>query len=178
MLSLNVLIIIIAVLFIFGLWLVVGFRHLKYLYSGVDEAWEDLGEHIRKRHNLIPILIETVRMYEKEDNKEIFEKLISARLKAAKKEAPGMEKIELEYDLTQALAPIQETGQKNADLSKDTTYLELKKEFSDIKNLIEAKTKSYNSMVRHYEKYRHLVFLRPISMLFGFGPKNIFEMEF
>ncbi len=171
---LGVLIIVIAVAFIFLLWVIVGVRHLKYLRRSVNMEWEHLAEKIAKRQNLIPLLIEIVRRYFS-DKEDVIEDLIAKRAAAVKESRPGAKKIELEHDLTESLKKIFELAA--GELAKDTNFLEVKKDFKEIGEKIHTENAKYNEMVRKYNQHRNWLILRPLALTFRLPVMNIFEVE-
>lgn len=172
----NIAIIVGAVIFLCALWSVVAVRHLKSLKKQVNEQWELIDEQLRKRQSVLPNLIETVRMFSK-DKEELLERMIVARMKAAKEYSRGVEKIEYEHDLSVIINEVVALGKENMALGKDTNFLELKTEIEELGNDLEEKVKSYNEMVRFYNNHRNLLILKPIAVVWRFGVLNIFEVE-
>lgn len=165
-----------AIIILLIFWAVVGIRHLRQLRDGVKEQWELIHDEFRLRADILPNLIETVRVYEK-DSDDLVEKAIRARALAMKEYFPGAKKIELEYDLSQFINELIALGKKNAGLGHDTNFLELKKEIDDLEKNIDERSKTYNQMARYYNEHRKFPLLRPIALIFQFGHLNIFEFE-
>lgn len=163
-------------MFLAVLWSVVAVRHLKSLKKQVYEQWELIDEQLRKRQSVLPNLIETVRIFAK-DKEELLEKMIVARMKAAKEYSRGVEKIEYEHDLSMVINEVVALEKENADLAKDTNFLELKTEIGELGNDLEEEVKRYNEMVRYYNGHRNMAVLRPIASVYKFGILNIFEVE-
>lgn len=174
--NINLLILVSTVVSLLVLWIIVGVRHLKYLKREINEQWELIDERLRKRQNLLPNLIETVRMYVK-DQEALLEKMISDRINAAKEYFAGLKKIELEHELSQIIKQVLDLGKVNAELGKDTNFLELRKEIYDIGKDLELKAGKYNGMVRYYNNHRNMMILRPLAGVFKFEVMNIFEVE-
>jgi LemA protein len=172
----NIFIIVSAVVIILLLWVIVGVRHLKHLKQSIADEWENLDERLRKRHNLLPNLIETVRKFVN-DKAPLLERMITERLKAANEYSPGAKKIEFEHDLSKTIDEVIGLRRESADLAIDTNFLELRKEIDDLEKNISEKEKKYNEMVRSYNKHRKTISLRPLAGIFGFGVENIFEVE-
>lgn len=172
----DILIIVGVVVLILIFWLIVGARHLKYLKKEVESQWEIVDESIRRRHNLIPNLVETIRMYDQNQEK-LVEQVINERIPAAREYSPGAKKIEYEHDLSKTIEKIIDFGKISEGISKDTNFLEIRKEIYDLENDIELKTAKYNEMVRYYNKHRNLFLLLPLSLVFGYKVMNIFEFE-
>jgi LemA protein len=172
----NILIIVSAVILILLLWIIVGVRHLKYLRNEVRAQFDFIEEDLRKRHDLLPNLAETLRMFDKTKENLILD-LISGRDHAAREKIIGLKKIEYEHELSGTINQIIECGKLNTELGRDTNFLELKKEIDDLEKDVEAKTKKYNEMVRYYNRHRGLVLLVPIAIIFNYKPADIFEVE-
>lgn len=174
--EINILILVSTAVLLLALWIIVGVRHLTYLQKEIGGQWELLDEQLRKRHNLLPNLIETVRMYVK-DQEPLLEKLIIDRMNAAREYFAGAKKIEMEHEFSTGVGRIFNLGAADAGLEKDTNFLELRKEIYDIGRDLDLKSGKYNEMVRYYNRHRNMAILRPIASIWKFGVMNIFEVE-
>jgi len=172
----NILIVIGSLLILAMLWAIVGVRHLRFLKEGVDEHWELIDEKLRKRQGLIPNMIETVRMFTK-DEEELIKTLMKERMLAAKEYMPTANKIIYEYDITKTINDLFNLGNKYEALKMDTNFLELRKEIDDVENILEERTTTYNDMIRQYNRHLNSIILKPLAKIFGFQPANIFEIE-
>lgn len=164
-----------AALLILILWTVVGVRYLHNLRKEIKNQWECVDELLRHRHDLIPNLIETLRLY-KNDQEKLVERLITERKLAAKEYHTGAKKIEFEHDLTSSINEIFALG-KGTDFGKDTNFLELKTEINDLNRNTEERTKKYNDMVRFFNKQIDSFALKPLAFVFRVSEMKIFEME-
>ncbi len=174
--EINLIIVVLALVIIAAFWVAVGVRHLKFLQRAIKNEWELIDEDLRKRQNLIPNLIETVRMFAN-DQEAVIRRLIETRILAAKEAIPSVRKIEYENDLTRDLNGIFELGKANSKLATDTNFLELRKEIEDMEQTVETKTRKYNEMTRYYNEHRKFLLLKPIAAIFGYERLGIFEME-
>lgn len=172
----NILIIGSAVVLLLVLWVIVGVRHLRGLRRGIREEWEILDEGLRKRHDILPNLIETVSRFST-DQESLLQKMIDERAKAAREYGTGGKKIEYEHYLSKTIDKVIDLGRSVVELSKDTNFLELRKEINDLEQNIEQKSKKYNGMVRYYNRHRSWILLWPLAAIFRFGVENIFEIE-
>ncbi len=173
--TVNILMLVSAIVLILLLWAIVGVRHLKYLRKAIGGQWEVVDTGLQRRHNLLPNLIETVRNY-RDDSAELMDRMIRERIKAAKMASPGAEKIEVEHDLSKTIDEVIALSD-GGELARDTNFLELRKEIDDLEENIEKKVKKYNEMIRAYNKQRKGILLRLLSSIFRFKEKNIFEVE-
>ena len=174
--AVNIAILVGTVVFLILLWIAVGVRHLKSLLHELDDQWEMVDEQVRKRHNLIPNLVETIRKYDFCDDK-FMEKLIGERSLAVKEYYPGAKKMEHEHDLTTSINHLIGLSKPHKDLLQDTNFLELRTEIDDIEMDIESRSKKFNEMVRYYNRHRDSALLRPLSKVFGYEIVHIFEVE-
>ncbi len=172
----NILIVVSAVVFIVLLWTIIGFRYLKGLKKQIAEQWEKVDEKLRKRQDLIPNLIETLRMYDQ--NQEVLIKnLIEQRMRAAKEYFAGPKKIEYEYDVSKSIGEIFGLAVGNKNFGSDTNFLELKKEIEDLMTGIEEESKKHNEIVRKYNQQKDSWILAILAKVFGFKEADIFEGE-
>lgn len=172
----NILIIGSAVVLVLVLWVIVGVRHLKHLKVKIRDEWEIVDEGLRKRHDMLPNLIETVRVYSP-DQEALMQAMIDERRKAALEYGASGKKMEYEHDLSKTIDKVIALGKSVQELSKDTNYLELRKEIDDLEINIEEKSKHYNGMVRYYNRHRSGILLRPLAAIWGLKMANIFEVE-
>lgn len=170
--NINLMIVIGVVLFILLFWILVGIRHFKYLRKEIGLLWEKVDFHLRKRHNLIPNLVETLRLHVS-DQEQLIDKLIESRALAVKEYSCNAKKIEYEHDLSSDIAKL---FGLMANL-KDANLLELKREISHEEKKAEGGTEQYNELVRKHNRHREMWFFRWLVSLFQFGRMDIFEME-
>lgn len=168
-----------AFVFIIALWVAVGVRHLKFLKKGVDGSWEFLDEKIRKRHDLLPILIETVRAGASDSNEipKYVQKAVLSRDLARRIYLPSGEKTEKEYYYSKGLGDLIWFGEENETVSKNTSFLELREEVQALNSDIENRSKEYNENVRIFNSGLKIFLLKPLSFLMGFKQALIFEFE-
>ncbi|MFA6991772.1 MAG: LemA family protein [Candidatus Gracilibacteria bacterium] len=166
-----------AIIIIILLWITIAVHHLKNLQKGIEEEWWVLYEMLTKKSDLIPNIIETVRMYDKSKEEQI-KPLIEVRAKYNKEYFPLPQKIEYELDLNKLLKDFIEDAGKGREIATDTNFLEIKKEIYDVSENIEEKTNLFNKMVRYYNDHRDFPLIRPVAKLFKYNRLNIFETEF
>ena len=169
----------IAVLLVFLLSL--SIIHIRSLRDDLNNRWYNLTDKLQYRQDLIPNLIETVRTFIPKEklssHQNLIQETIDARILAAKNLKPGSEKILQEHALSKEINALFSLGQQYDDLGKSTNYLELKKEFKDIKTAIQDMVKDYNFRVRHHNS----VIKRPYNVLpavlMRFSKKHIFSLD-
>jgi len=173
-------IIIFAFVFVLALWVAVSFRHLKTSKRTLANKWEFVDEQIRKRHDLLPLLIETYNR-NIESSGELaghVKELISVRDSARVVYFAGKEKSDREEDLVAALERFLGYGGKSEELGRDQVYLEIKGELGELGSDIENRSKEYNEYALKFNSHMDFVLLKPMASLFRFGKAKVFgEVE-
>ena len=136
---------IIAVVLI-GFYFVNVFNNLVRKRSMLEEGWSGIDVQLKKRHDLIPNLVETVKGYATHE-KETLDQVIKARNTALNAEGIK-EQTQAENQLNSALANIFALSEAYPDLKANTNFLQLQKQLSDIENDIEKARRYYNATVR------------------------------
>ena len=131
------------------LWVIAAYNGLVTLKNRAKEAWADIDVQLKRRYDLIPNLVETVKGYASHE-KELFEKVTQARAAALSAEQSGdMKKIgETENILSGTLKTLFAVSENYPDLKASVNFLELQKELSDTENKIQASRRFYNTNVR------------------------------
>lgn len=158
------------------LWIVVGVRHLKYLKSELAAKWEDVSDILRKRHDIVPNLIETLKFHS-QSHGELISKLIAIRQKASREYNNGAKKIEYEYDLSTTIKELLDLHKQLPELARDTNFLELRTQLDYLGSEMKTKSDEYNESIRQYNKNIKFVLLRPLAAVLRHETANIFEIE-
>lgn len=141
----NILYIILGIAAIIVVWFIAVYNSFVLFRNRVKEAWSDIEVQLKRRYDLIPNLVETVKGYAGHE-KDIFEKVSQAR--SAALSATGMEdKAKAENALTGTLKTLFAVSEAYPDLKANTNFLELQRELSDTENKIQASRRFYNSVV-------------------------------
>ncbi|NQV00672.1 MAG: LemA family protein [Parcubacteria group bacterium] len=140
--------IIIGVIAIVVFWLIAVYNGLIRLRNRTDEAWSDIDVQLKRRYNLIPNLVQTVKGYAKHE-RELFENVTKARTAAIG--AQTMEEHgKAENMLTGALKSLFAVAENYPDLKANQNFLELQRELSDTENKIQAARRFFNGNVRDF----------------------------
>ena len=167
--------IVLIVIGILILWAIVIFNSFVRLKHRVNEAWSDIDVQLKRRHNLIPNLIETVKGYAKHE-KGLFEKVTQARTNAVS--AKGVEeKGKAENMLSNTLKTLFAVAENYPDLKANANFLELQRELSDTENKIQAARRFYNGNVRDLNIKAERFPSRIIAGMFRFKKREFFEIE-
>ncbi|MFH1187737.1 MAG: LemA family protein [bacterium] len=169
------LLIIIAALAIIILWLVAVYNGLIKLKNRTDEAWSDIDVQLKRRYDLIPNLIETVKGYAAHEQGTL-EKVIQARNQAM--QAGGTaEKAKAENELSQTLKSIFALSESYPDLKANQNFAKLQDELSDTENKIQAARRFYNGNVRDFNIKIEVFPNNIIANSLKFTKKEFFEIE-
>lgn len=172
------LIIFFIVLGILVLWLVFAYNSFIRLINRAKEAWADIDVQLKRRYDLIPNLIETVKGYASHE-KELLENVTKARADAISAEQTGDPEAtaKTENMLTGALRSVFAVAENYPDLKANQNFLELQKELSDTENKIQAARRFYNTNVRDLNTKIESFPSNVIASLFHFSKMKFFELE-
>ncbi|MFA6255488.1 MAG: LemA family protein [Patescibacteria group bacterium] len=171
----NLLWIILVIVAVIILWLIFVFNSLIRLKNRTQEAFSDIDVQLKRRHDLIPNLIETVKGYATHE-KELFEKVTQARSAAIN--ASGVtEKGKAENMLSQTLKSIFAVAENYPDLKASQNFLKLQDELSDTENKIQAARRFYNGNVRDFNTKIEVVPNNLVAGILGFKKFDFFQAE-
>jgi LemA protein len=171
----DTLIIILAVVFVVLLYIVTVYNGLVTLRNRVREAWSDIDVQLKRRYDLIPNLVETVKGYASHE-KETFDRVIQARSKAMS--AQGLkERGEAENALTGTLKSLFALSESYPDLKASVNFLELQKELTDTEDKVQASRRFYNGNVMDFNTRLEVFPSNLIAQMFGFKVSEFFAVE-
>lgn len=175
----EIIIYVILGLVLIAVFAVIGmYNGLIRLKNRVEEAWSDIDVQLKRRYDLIPNLIETVKGYATHEQ-ETLEKVITARNAAmsAQKEGNVEEQGKAENALSSTLKSIFALSENYPDLKANQNFLELQRELTDTEDKIQASRRFYNSNVRDFNTKIEVF---PNNMIAGwlkFTARKFFEIE-
>ncbi|MEX2398802.1 MAG: LemA family protein [Candidatus Saccharimonadales bacterium] len=140
-----------------------------------EEAWSDITVQLKRRLDLIPNLIETVKGYA-EHEKGVFERVTKTRAEAL--QAQGVKDTEkAENQFESALKSIFAVAENYPDLKADANFRELQKELVDTEDKIQAARRFYNGAVRDLNTKLQVFPTNMIAGVLGFSKRDFFEVE-
>src|SRR4051812_7728361 len=139
-------IIAIAVVVLIVIYAVMTFNSLIRLRTRADEGFSDIDVQLKRRHDLIPNLVETVKGYAQHE-RQVFENVTAARSNAVSAQGPA-EQGRAETALTGALRQLFAVAEAYPDLKANQNFLELQNEITDTEDKIQASRRFYNMTVR------------------------------
>ncbi|OGF73681.1 hypothetical protein A2W48_00615 [Candidatus Giovannonibacteria bacterium RIFCSPHIGHO2_12_44_12] len=172
----TTLLVIIGLIAIVVLWLIFTFNKLVTLRNRVKEAWSDIEVQLKRRYDLIPNLVETVKGYAKHES-AAFENVTKARAAAISGSANPHEQAAKENMLSGALKSIFAVAEAYPDLKANTNFLELQRELSDTENKIQASRRFFNSNVLAINNAVEMFPTNVIAGTFGFKKEEFFDLD-
>jgi len=171
----STLIIFVGVVVVLGLVIVVIYNGLIRSKNQVDEAWSDINVQLKRRYDLIPNLVSTVKGYAAHE-RELFEKVTQARTAAIGAQSPK-EQAQAENMLSGALKTLFAVAENYPDLKANQNFLELQRELSDTENKIQSARRFYNGNVRDFNTKIQVFPTNLFAKMLGFRPYEFFEIE-
>lgn len=157
------------------LWVIATFNKLISLVNRGKEAWADIDVQLKRRYDLIPNLVETVKGYAAHE-KSVFEEVTKARSQAM--QADGAEEQgKAENMLSGALKSLFAVSEAYPDLKANENFLNLQNELTDTENKIQAARRFYNSVVRDLNTALEVFPTNMIAGMFNFTKREFFELE-
>ena len=155
--------------------LVLLYNRLVTLRNRVENAWAQVDVQLKRRYDLIPNLVETVKGYAAHE-RETFEAVTAARTRAAAAQGPA-EQGAAEGILGQALGRLFAVAEAYPELQADENFRQLQDELAQTENRIAVSRQVYNDTVLTYNNAIQTVPTVFIAGMFGFAKKDFFETE-
>lgn len=171
--SLTVILLIIAGVVALGV--IAIYNGLIRSRNRVDEAWSDIDVQLKRRYDLIPNLIETVKGYAKHE-KKVFEDVTKARTAAMKAEGP-VEESKAENMLSGALKSLFAVAEAYPELKANENFGKLQDELTDTEDKIQAARRFYNGNVRDFNTKIQVFPTNMFASMLGFKQYEFFELE-
>ncbi len=166
--------IILAIIVVLVLWFVFAYNGFVTLRNRTQEAWADIEVQLKRRYDLIPNLVSTVKGYAAHES-TAFEKVTQARAAAMGAKTVG-EHAKSEAMLAGAVTGLFGIAEAYPDLKANVNFLELQRELSDTENKIQAARRFYNSNVRDLNTKIESVPSNIIANMFSFKKMEFFDL--
>jgi LemA protein len=171
-----ILIVILVLLVVVVLWAVGGYNALVRLRNLVQESWRQIDVELKRRHDLIPNLVETVKGYAAHE-RGVFEEVARARSAAITPGSGPAEQAQQENVLTQALGKLFAVAEAYPDLKASQNFMALQTELTNTEDRIAAGRRFYNANVRQLNTKIETVPTNIIAGMFHFVRAEYFEAE-
>jgi LemA protein len=154
---------------------VISYNGLVKLRNQVQNAWAAIDVQLRRRYDLIPNLVETVKGYASHE-RETLEAVTQARANAMAASGAGGQ-ARAESELSQALFNLRAVAEAYPDLKADRNFAQLQDELSNTENRIAGARQGYNEAVRRYDTKRQSVPTNIVASLANFQSYDYFEAD-
>ncbi len=171
----NVLLILLIALGVMVAFVIALYNSLQRLKVRIKEAWSQIDVQLKRRVDLIPNLVETVKGYASHE-KEVFEKVTKART-ALMGATNAKEAGEADNMLTGALKSLFAVAEAYPELKAQEGFMNLQKELSDTEDKVAYSRQFYNSVVRDYNQKIVVFPANIIASFLGFKQEEFFEAE-
>ncbi len=168
-------IIIIAVAVVLVLFVIGAYNGLVTLRNRVKEAWSDIDVQLKRRYNLIPNLVDTVKGYAAHEE-GVFVKVTEARSNAINA-TNVQEQGAAENMLSGALKSLFAVSENYPDLKANENFIQLQNELVDTEDKIQASRRFYNGQVRDFNTKIEVFPSNVIAGMFSFKQREFFEIE-
>lgn len=169
----TIIIIVIAALLL--LWIISLYNRLVARRNSVKEAWSGIDISLKKRYDLVPNLVETVKGYARHE-KETLESVTSYRTASVNATTPE-QKAAAAAGLSRALGSLFAVAENYPDLKANTNFLELQTELTNIEHNLESARRYYNGVVRENNNLVESFPANLIAGMLGFRTSLFLEME-
>ena len=168
-------VIIVIILFILVGW----YNSLVTSRNRVDEAWSDIDVQLRRRYDLIPNLVETVKGYAKQES-SVLQNVTLARTAAmnAPTTATNLnQKLQDENQLSGALKTLFAVSESYPDLKSNQNFMQMQSDLTDTEDKIQAARRFYNGTVRDYDTKLQVFPTNIYASIFNFTKRDFFGID-
>src|SRR2546423_7446776 len=167
------LLLLVGMIVVGGFWLMAAYNGLVTLRQGVRNAWAQIDVQLKRRHDLIPNIVNTVKGYAAHE-KETFERVINARARATSATSPA-DVIKAEGELSSALARLLAVSESYPELKANQNFLSLQEELTSTENRVAYARQFYNDSVTRLNTRIQTFPTVVIAGMFGFKEEPFFE---
>ncbi len=172
----TTLIIVIAIVVLVGIVLAVLYNGLVRLNQQANEAWSDITVQLKRRYDLIPNLVNTVKGYAAHE-KTVFEDVTKARSQAMQAQGPE-ETAKAENQFSQTLKSLFAVAENYPQLRATENFQQLQSQLTDTEDKIMASRRFYNGVVRDFNTKRKVFPTNIFANMLGFKTdKEYFELD-
>jgi len=169
------LLVFLGIILLLVFWLIGIYNSLVRLRNQVKNAWSQIDVQLKRRYDLIPNLIETVKGYMKHEAGTL-EKITMYRAQAMEADSMG-EKSKAEGMLSNALGQLKIAVENYPDLKANTNFLALQEELTSTENKISFSRQNYNDQVLFYNNKIQMFPSNIVAGMFSFKQEEFFEVE-
>ena len=168
--------IVIGVLVLFAILGIVSYNRFVSQKQLIRDSWANIDTELRRRYDLIPNLVETVRGYASHE-RAVFENVTRARAAAASATGSPAEQAAAEGPFVAALRQLFAVVENYPDLKANQNFLALQQELSNTEDRLQTSRRFYNANVRNYNERVQQFPSMVIARMFGFQQEEFFEVD-
>jgi LemA protein len=169
------LIVVIVVVVLVAAFAISMYNRLVRLRNRVEETWAQIDVQLRRRHDLIPNLVETVKGYAAHEQ-ETFDRVTQARAAAVAATGPAAQ-AQAEAELSRALVNLRAVAEAYPQLRANENFMALQAELGNTEDQIAQARQIYNANVREYDTAREVFPTNLVAGIFNFEEKEYFEVD-
>lgn len=173
--STILIIVIAAALFVFLVWIVVVFNQFIRLKNSANEALSNMDVYFKKRHDLIPNLVNTVKGYAKHEA-QVFQNVTEARTEAISAKA-GEKKAKAEAKVSATISSLFAVAENYPDLKANTNFLDLQNQLSKMETEIAGTRMTYNEKATNFNNLRETFPSSIVAFLMGVRKRTLFKAD-
>ncbi len=166
----------VIIVVIIGIYFVVTYNSFVMLRNRIKEAWSDIEVQLKRRYDLIPNLVETVKGYAAHESGTL-EKVIQARNMAMAPHESMQDVSKSENMLTGALKSVFALSESYPDLKANQNFLELQRDLRDTEDKLQASRRFYNGNVLAYNTKAEMFPSNAVAAIFHFEKEEFFELD-
>jgi len=167
------LIVILAIIVVIILWIIATYNSLISLKNRVKDAWSQIDVQLKRRFDLIPNLVETIKGYTKHES-ETLENVVKARNTYLSATLPE-DQMKADGELTQAINKLFALTESYPDLKANTNFTDLQEQLKETENKIAMSRQFYNDIVMQYNNKVEMVPSNIVASIFKFQKQAFFE---
>lgn len=169
------LIVVLVIVVVLVLWVFATYNSLVSLRNRVKDAWSQIDVQLKRRFDLIPNLVETVKGYTKHES-ETLENVVKARNTYLSATLPE-DQMKADGELTQAISKLFALTESYPDLKANTNFTDLQEQLKETENKIAMSRQFYNDIVMQYNNKVEMVPSNIIASIFKFQKQAFFEAQ-
>ncbi|MDJ0975639.1 MAG: LemA family protein [Planctomycetota bacterium] len=168
--------VVLGVVVLILLWMIGTYNGLVRVRNHCDESWSNVDTELKRRYDLIPNLVNTVKGYATHEQ-EVFERVVQARNRAAANEGTPAAQARDENELVRSVRQLFAVAEDYPDLKASEHFLQLQEALTTTENRIQRARRFYNANVRDLANRIEVFPSNILAGLYGFKKREFFEIE-
>jgi len=165
-----------SVVLLVGVYVIANYNRMARVRQHIRESWSDIDVELKRRYELIPNLVETVKGYAKHE-RETLEQVTALRNKAQQNHGSAASQARDESALLLVLRKLFALVERYPTLKADANFLALQKELANTEDRVAASRRFYNANIREMSQLCETIPTNFIASMFGFVGGDYFELD-